>query len=146
MKKLIGIVVLGLLWCNIGYTSPQYLVCEISKYIVRENALTDEVQRPLNEVNSTWLEKEFLTIDFDKKAILANSMELTSPIIWVWDSSEIILRYEEGDKFFNTVYDLNRITGELRVKTRHKDGMANKDTIGFEMLRFYNCEIEKKKF
>ncbi len=146
MKKLLGIVILGLLWCSTGFAKPQHLVCEISKYIVKENVLKDEAQTPLNEVNSTWLDKEFITIDFDKKAILENSMTLYSPKIIIWDSREIILRYEEEDKFFNKVFNLNRITGELTVKHRHKDGMANKDNIGFYLLLFYDCELEEKKF
>ena len=59
MKKLLGILVLGLVWCNAGFAKPQYLVCEISKFIVKENVLKNEVQKPLNEINSIWLNKEF---------------------------------------------------------------------------------------
>ena len=70
----------------------------------------------------------------------------SSPRIWIWDSEEIVLRYEEEDKFFNIVQHLNRITGELKVKRRHKPGMANEDSIGFHMIFFYDCEIEEKKF
>ena len=95
MKKLLGIVILGLLWCSTGFAKPQHLVCEISKYIVKENVLKNEVQKPLNEINSIWLNKEFITIDFEKKAIMANSKELSSPKIWLWDSEEIIFRYDE---------------------------------------------------
>ena len=146
MKKLLGIVVLGLMWCSVGFAKPQYLVCEISKYIVKENVLKNEVQKPLNEINSTWLNKEFITIDFEKKAIMANSMELSSPKIWLWDLEEIIFRYDEENEVLNKAYRLNRITGELKVKISNKPGMEHGDTIGFHMKLFYDCEIEEKKF
>ena len=68
-------MVLGLLWGgNVGFAKPTFIVCELKKYIVRENAFEDEVQKPLNKVDSTYLNKKTLTFDFEKKVFLGTSM------------------------------------------------------------------------
>ena len=53
-KRFLWILVLSLLWSNVGLAKPTVIVCELKKYIVRENAFKDEVQTPLNKVDSTY--------------------------------------------------------------------------------------------
>ena len=60
MKKLLGIVVLGLMWCNVGVAKSTFIVCELKKFFVSENAMVDVVQKPLNKVDPTYLNKETL--------------------------------------------------------------------------------------
>ena len=59
MKRFLWILVM-VLWSNVGLAKPTVIVCELKKYIVRENAFKDEVQTPLNKVDSTYLSKENL--------------------------------------------------------------------------------------
>ena len=140
MKKLLWIMVM-VLWSNVGLAKPTVIVCELKKYIVRENEKIDEVQIPLNKVDSTYLNKETLTFDFEKKVFLGTSMGWNGANMFHLDSNEAY--FKDVEEAFITEVKLNRLTGELKVITRINPEF--KSSLFYQTL-IYNCVKEGKKF
>ena len=141
MKKILGILVMALLWCNVGVAKPTFIVCELKKYIVRENEKIDEVQIPLNKVDSTYLNKETLTFDFEKKVFLGTSMGWNGANMYHLDSNEAY--FKEVEEAFIAEVELNRLTGELKVQTRINPEF--KSSLFYQIL-IYDCVKEERKF
>ena len=141
MKKRFLWIMVMVLWSNVGLAKPTVIVCELKKYIVRENAKIDEVQIPLNKVDSTYLNKETLTFDFEKKVFLGTSMGWNGANMFHLDSNEAY--FKEVEEAFITEVKLNRLTGELKVITRINPEF--KSSLFYQTL-IYNCVKEGKKF
>jgi len=129
------------LWSNVGLAKPTVIVCELKKYIVRENEKIDEVQIPLNKVDSTYLNKETLTFDFEKKVFLGTSMGWNGANMFHLDSNEAY--FKDVEEAFITEVKLNRLTGELKVITRINPEF--KSSLFYQTL-IYDCVKEGKKF
>ena len=129
------------LWSNVGLAKPTVIVCELKKYIVRENAFKDEVQTPLNKVDSTYLSKETLTFDFEKKVFLGTSMGWNGANMFHLDSNEAY--FKDVEEAFITEVKLNRLTGELKVITRINPEFKSSS---FYRTLIYDCVKEGKKF
>ncbi len=130
---------------NVGFAKPTFIVCELKKYIVRENAFEDEVQKPLNKVDSTYLNKKTLTFDFEKKVFLGTSMGWNGANMFHLDSNEAY--FEEVEEAFITEVKLNRLTGELKVITRLNPTFKTRDSsIGFFQTLIYDFVKEEKNF
>ena len=139
-KRFLWIMVM-VLWSNVGLAKPTVIVCELKKYIVRENEKIDEVQIPLNKVDSTYLNKETLTFDFEKKVFLGTSMGWNGANMFHLDSNEAY--FKDVEEAFITEVKLNRLTGELKVITRINPEF--KSSLFYQTL-IYNCAKEGKKF
>ena len=74
MKKLLGIVVLGLLFSSSAYTKEINLSCELSKYIEKKGVLNDEQQIPLSKVNASDLKKFTLSFDMENEKFLGSNL------------------------------------------------------------------------
>ena len=129
------------LWSNVGLAKPTVIVCELKKYIVRENEKIDEVQIPLNKVDSIYLNKETLTFDFEKKVFLGTSMGWNGANMFHLDSNEAY--FKEVEEAFITEVKLNRLTGELKVITRINPEFKSSS---FYRTLIYDCVKEGKKF
>ena len=141
MKKRFLWIMVMVLWSNVGLAKPTVIVCELKKYIVRENEKIDEVQIPLNKVDSTYLNKETLTFDFEKKVFLGTSMGWNGANVYHLDSNEAY--FKEVEEVFIYEVKLNRLTGELKVITRINPEF--KSSLFYQTL-IYNCVKEGKKF
>ena len=87
MKKLVGIVVLGLLWCNVGFAKVTYLSCENKE---------DEF-------------KTSLILDHDnKKTVMVDGFYQK---VYSWTDTHIMIQHSGG------LYVLDRITGDLDDKS-----------------------------
>ena len=145
MKKRFLWIMVMVLWSNVGLAKPTVIVCELKKYIVRENEKIDEVQIPLNKVDSTYLNKETLTFDFEKKVFLGTSMGWNGANMYHLDSNEAY--FKEVEEAFIHEVRLNRRTGELKVQTRLNPTFKIRDSsIGFFQTLIYDCVKEEKKF
>ena len=140
MKRFLMILVM-VSWSNVGLAKPTVIVCELKKYIVRENEKIDEVQIPLNKVDSTYLNKETLTFDFEKKVFLGTSMGWNGANMVHLDSNEAY--FKDVEEAFITEVKLNRLTGELKVITRINPEF--KSSLFYQTL-IYDCVKEGKKF
>ena len=141
MKKLLGIVVLALLWCNVGVAKSTFIVCELKKFFVSENAMVDIVQKPLNKVDPTYLNKETLTFDFEKKVFLGTSMGWNGANMYHLSPNEAY--FKEVEEAFIYEVKLNRLTGELKVITRINPEF--KSSLFYQIL-IYDCVKEERKF
>ena len=129
------------LWSNVGLAKPTVIVCELKKYIVRENEKIDEVQIPLNKVDSIYLNKETLTFDFEKKVFLGTSMGWNGANMYHLSPNEAY--FKKVEEAFVYEVKLNRITGELKVITRINPEF--KSSLFYQTL-IYDCVKEGKKF
>ena len=67
MKKLLGIIILGLLWCNVGFAEQILLTCDVNSTSLKTMDPEDQ-KRFLGK-------KISLTVDTDKKIITNNDQE-----------------------------------------------------------------------
>ena len=74
MKKLLGIVVLGLLLSGNANSKQVDLSCEISKFFAKELVLEDEKQIPLSKVDKRYLKKVTISFDMDKQEFLGSNL------------------------------------------------------------------------
>ena len=109
MKKLLGILVLGLLWCNVGVAEIITLKCiAIKKEVAgkEENLLGEKYI----------LEEEDIFVDVDTKDKEAIVTELM--YVWFWISDRSV-RNDSTDKFMGYItinrYDLTRVTKTVIV-------------------------------
>ena len=158
MKKLLGIVVLGLLFGNSAYTKEINLSCELSKYIEKKGVLTDEQQIPLSKVNASDLKKFTLSFDMENEKFLGSNLIGPNEYKNVLFSSldNMIYFMTKGYKADDiTYYDtrLDRLTGEL-IRTIQptekflRSQFENTGTaeIGYKQTKIYQCELVKKLF
>ena len=67
MKKLLSIIILGLLFTTSANAKEINLSCELSKYIEKKGVLSDEQQIPLSKVNASDLKKFTLSFDMENE-------------------------------------------------------------------------------
>ncbi len=127
MKKLLGILVLGLLLSSNAYAKIISLSCMFN------NAYDGGVfVDPSNEIYSHISEDVTVFLDYDNKHING----LDTP---VWNDNKIVgkLHRNLSGVILNTTLTLNRNTGKLKQEITGKYGTT---TINF------NCSKAKKKF
>ena len=141
MKKLLGIVVLGLLWCNVGLTKDLILYC---KQEVREISKTGSIINTKIPIEQLWK-----ILIKDKKIEILEPPKLTKykflkrrKSIENYDTfvaSTGIVWNNEGSAQFSQKITINRSVGEGEVRTfdREKD-----DGVVYDIIK---CSKEKPK-
>ena len=128
MKKLLAIMVLGLLLSSNAYAKVVLLSCIFQNAYDGGNLI-----KPSNELYGYISEDASISLDYDNESI----NNLITP---VWNENEIIgtlNRTLEGGINLRTTLTLNRNTGKLKQEITGKYGTT---TINF------NCSKAKKKF
>ena len=139
MKKLLGIMVLGLLWCNVGFAKDLTLYCKQEvKKIIESNVLvtktiphkqlweiliSDKKMKiivPQGLTKHKYLERRKSIEDYDEFIASTGS---------VWD--------ENGSIKFSQVVKINRSTGEGEVTT-----FTQKTSSVYDIIK---CSKEKPK-
>ena len=169
MKKLLGIVVLGLLLCNVGFAEIITLKCVISEMEVGgkdKNEIT-------GETHASQESDQFFKIDTD------DNEALKTDLMFIWVQIAKSGRRDSTDKYvsYTTInrYDLKRYEKTILVdeetannyktlwekgkndldafneiyrsiNTRYIHLSSSKDIEDFTMLQKHNCEIIEKKF
>ena len=111
MKKLLGIVVLGLLWCNVGVAKDTILKCKDSG----------------NSIVS-------IIVDESKNKIIFNGIRVKTPITW----GTIIYfihpdkRVHNSNSWATNKVSLDRLTGKL-------DAPMSSDDLDHMFSHFFNC-------
>jgi len=67
MKKLLGMLVLGLLWCNVGFAETKLIPCEVAEDILAEEKLAAAIN------------SKYHTFNFENKIIPVQCVESTLP-------------------------------------------------------------------
>ena len=78
MKKLLAILVLGLLWCNVGFAKVIHLKCIYTKEI-RYTAYDGKLEKKTTDMNP--VSKLVYSIDLDKEQMVGKNYE-------IWDNPE----------------------------------------------------------
>ena len=158
MKKLLGIIVLGLLLSGNAYAKEVNLSCELSKYIEKRWALAEEIQTPLSKVSAADLKKLTLSFDMENERFLGSNLIGPNEYKSVTFSSldNMIYFMTKGYKADDiTYYDtrLDRLTGELirvmRPTEKFLQGQfenTGKAEIGYEQTKIYQCKLVEKLF
>ena len=152
MKKLLGIVVLGLLLSGNAYTQETALICELKKYFSRKNLVSKQMETPLNQVDPIYISKQYLVLDFDKKKYIKSSSFIFPTDYQRYTFNDEAVYFvghgPDTENYFHTSAVLNRYTGELEIKTQTSKAVAKRDPSqgGYKQLLIYECEKDKKKF
>ena len=169
MKKLLGIVALGLLWCNISFAEIITLKCVITEMEVGgkdKNEIT-------GETHASQESDQFFKIDTNDKEALKTDL------MYIWVNISKSGKRDSTDKFvsYETInrYDLKRYEKTILVdeetandfkalwekgkkdievfneiyrsiNTRYIHLSSSNDIEDFTMSQKHNCEIIEKKF
>ena len=118
MKKLLGIIVLSLLFGGNAYAKETTLICELKKFYEKRDRTSQKVQIPLNELDLIVLEKEYLVLDFDKKMSNLTPYEFVDNVINnAIDVSHLIVGYnfKFGKDRSGDVEALTNICKKLKI-------------------------------
>ena len=130
MKKLLGIVVLGLLLSGNAYADKKFLVCSSDNKVIEKGV------------------KEFLTsINLDDNFLMINYKKFN--IISVHDDeimADFILKKQNSEYYNHTTIWLNRFTGLMdykiqKYKRNNQGSIENLKT--YDLIKF-NCKPKKK--
>jgi hypothetical protein len=154
MKKLLGIMVLGLLLSGNAYAKETTLICELKKFYEKRDRTSQKVQIPLNELDLIVLEKEYLVLDFDKKKLIKSSSFIILSDYKKLNFTDDALYFkghgQDTRHLFDTNANLNRFTGELEINMKSTkalyEGTGSSYKGDYEMDRLYQCKKSKKKF
>ena len=140
MKKLLGIVVLGLLWSNISYSKIIYLKC-----IYIEDSGSHTIYYEGNKKTHLDIsDKEDIIVGLDLK----NEKILESPILnernGTW-KKDTIGWGDSGEGRPFQYYTLNRFTAELEYMALYKVNPDQEKSPMADMKKKYQCENIKKK-
>ena len=130
MKKLLGIVVLGLLLSGNAYADKKFLVCSSDNKVIEKGV------------------KEFLTsINLDDNFLMINYKKFN--IISVHDDkimADFVLKKQNSEYYNHTTILLNRFTGLMdykiqKYKRNNQGSIENLRT--YDLIKF-NCKPKKK--
>ena len=141
MKKILGIVVLVLLYCNTSFANI-FLNCE--SY---EKAFTKDGKRNTTIDTS---DKIVFKIDLNKKKIfelteLSSDFELIEDFVMFTDS-KIKWSSKMDTHKYETYNSINRITGEYINETIYSEESPITELAGTYYKFKYKCIIDEKKF
>ena len=137
MKKLLAILVLSLLWCNVGFADP--VEYEDDWYLL-DNTETNALEIK----DSSGLIK--LTAQ-DQNLILTSNNKTSSIYQFNKDKFDIYLVKKEND--LNVIYIFNHTTKTLLAANVDKSGIIFKEMpweYGLLMAIFKNCEWKKESY
>ena len=148
MRALLLITIFSFFWSNVSIAKTTVLSCELTKFFITKNLLSDSTQIPLSKVAPVYLGKKTLILDFDKIEFI------DSTVLTGGDYSEIRFLNQEvyfighQRNYFKYNAVLNRYTGELKHTVVPSDETVKKkpEELGFKQQTFYNCQKTEKKF
>jgi|TARA_B110000027_G_C15934674_1_gene218491 hypothetical protein len=158
MKKLLSIIIFGLLISESVHAKEVNLSCELSKYIEKKWALAEEQQIPLSKVSASDLKKFTLSFDMENEKFLGSNLIGPNEYKSVTFSSlnNMIYFMTKGYQADDiTYYDtrLDRLTGELTRTIRPTEKFlkaqfenTGKAEIGYEQTKIYQCKLVEKLF
>jgi len=118
MKKLLSIIVLGLLLSGNAYAETLTLNCSFEKFVDQTNFL-DEKIIPKNQLPTIVTDDKFITLEIKSK----NDIKILDTSLMVRITPKIIIPFKINDNFIHfkelenssDIYSLDRRTGLLLV-------------------------------
>jgi hypothetical protein len=144
MKKLILFLVSGmLLLSTVVKGTETALVCDFEKLEIKKSNGQVESYNKLNPSVQSFLKKETVNLDLDKKSVIETSLFYGTKFgkIIDLDHNRVGFSAKEENRFISII--INKLTYELQAQDRMigKDGKYTSD-----FAKFYNCNIIKKLF
>ena len=139
MKKLLGIVVLGLLSSGNAYAENIALIC---KFVSGDHLTAD---RKVIKLGSHGVEADDVVVKLDtkRKKLIGDSAHSDNAAVF-WEDDLITWWPKYNSKISNTSFELNRYSGQLIVKTiTNNSGSSAVD--GITNIKF-NCSKTNKMF
>ncbi len=138
MKKLLSIIVLGLLLSGNAYAETLTLNCSFEKFVDQTNFL-DEKIIPKNQLPTIVTDDKFITLEIKSK----NDIKILDTSLMVRITPKIIIPFKINDNFIHfkelenssDIYSLDRRTGLLLVNYKSSK----------EKLRIYYSCVKKNK-
>ena len=138
MKKLLGIIVLGLLLSGNVYAETLTLNCSFEKYVDRTNIYAEKII-PKNQLSTLTTDDKFITLEIKSK----NDIKILDNSLMVQITKKIIIPFKIDDNFIHfkelenssDIYSLDRRTGLLLVNYKSSK----------EKLRIYYFCVKKDK-
>ena len=162
MKKLLAILVLGLLWCNVGFAKVIHLKCIYTKRIAY-TAYDGKLEKKTTDINP--VSEMVYSIDLDKEKMVGKNYEIwdypenfeydthvfENKIIWL--DSMIV---EQKQSVFLNVFgqkavsaynynEVNRYTGDIELSTYSQEYDAGKLFNELYYSSDLSSEIKKKE-
>ena len=158
MKKILSIIVLGLLFTSNAYSKEVNLSCDLSKFFTKKYTLQDDQQIPLSKVDPMYLGKVSISFDMENEKFLGSNLIL--PIEYksvLFTEGEIYFMtkgFKDNKDYFYYDTRLNRMTGELTRVTRVTEHVVKmrlkkkKDDAywGWKQTQVYQCKVVDKLF
>ena len=150
MKKLLAIVVLGLLWSGNAYSETLTLNCSFEKYVDRTNIYAEKII-PENQLPTIMTDDKFITLEIKSKndiKILDTSLiigyEMRKPedrIIIPFKINDNFIHFKEKENSLD-IYSLDRRTGLLLLNYESSKGNTTKEVV----RKYYSCVKKNKLF
>ena len=150
MKKLLAIVVLGLLLGGNAYSETLTLNCSFEKYVDRTNIYAEKII-PENQLPTIMTDDKFITLEIKSKndiKILDTSLiigyEMRKPedrIIIPFKINDNFIHFKEKENSLD-IYSLDRLTGLLLLNYESSKGNTTKEVV----RKYYSCVKKNKLF
>ena len=145
MKKLLGIVVLSLLWCEISFSKETKLTCEYIETYYRNwdnNQFGDTIK------DETATKSAYFNIIKGLNNTYGFETNMYLPNLRVVEDEKFISKVDDNNYLFYALKDktyvsieINRFNGSLTTHT----GYTNDDS-KYLIQNFYNCKKAEQKF
>ena len=139
MKKLLGILVLSLLFSGNAYAENIALIC---KFVSGDHLTAD---RKVIKLGSHGVDADDVVVKLDtkRKKLIGDSAHSDNAAVF-WEDDLITWWPKYNSKISNTSFELNRYSGQLIVKTiTNNSGSSTVD--GITNIKF-NCSKTNKMF
>ena len=145
MKKFLGIVFLGLLWCEISFSKETKLTCEYIETYYRNwdnNQFGDTIK------DETATKSAYFNIIKGLNNTYGFETNMYLPNLRVVEDEKFISKVDDNNYLFyalkDTTYvsiEINRFNGSLTTTTGHTN-----DDSKYLIQNFYNCKKGEQKF
>ena len=146
MKKLLAIVVLGLLLGGNAYSETLTLNCSFEKYVDRTNIYAEKII-PENQLPTSMTDDKFITLEIKSKndiKILDTSLmgdRINPKIIIPFKINDNFIHFKEKENSLD-IYSLDRRTGLLLLNYKSSKGNTTKEVV----RKYYSCVKKNKLF
>ena len=123
MKKLLGIVVLGLLWCNTSFAEVINFSCKLNEWNYSWRLdLDNEIIEGSQLVDGKLEYHDYVTKSIDKKKIVIQSYHFNDIFIWHYATDQRVSSNKKKHKNparWNCNYDRSRLAKAIQAKFKY---------------------------
>jgi hypothetical protein len=145
IKKLLSIIVLGLLLSGNAYAETLTLSCSFEKYVDRTNIYAEKII-PENQLPTSMTDDKFITLEIKSK----NDIKILDTSLMLRIDPKIIIPFKINDNFIHfkekenslDIYSLDRRIGLLLRNYKSSEGNTTKEVVRV----YYSCVKKNRLF